>query len=256
MYLFLRTFGKFLHDLSSKRDVSESIAHAKKLIQTTKISVGTSTTLAMLLMMPHPHTSWTKINPHKNTTTTMSLSEQSSQQLEQSNSTLTNLYTEKIRKAASKAAIDLAVKELVSAKNRLHSSKPKSRFNLYDVAIKSLEANGVQITKAALQKKVSRSINGQIDWAKSLQVQTHHRVQCQAYPLQVVCSLRAIAKPQICCNSRIARDGSNVKARLERCNRWREGDDDNGWGVKVFEAWSGFSKNKNIHVTHWCYNFK
>ena len=96
----------------------------------------------------------------------MSLSKQSSQQLEQSNSTLTNLYTEKIRKAASKAAIDLAVKELVSAKNRLHSSKPKSRFNLYDIAIKSLQANGVQITKAALQKKVSRSINGQIGLSK------------------------------------------------------------------------------------------
>ena len=92
----------------------------------------------------------------------MRLSEQSSQQLEQSNSTLTNLYTEKIKKAASKPAIDLAVKELVSAKNRLHSSKPKSRFNLYDIAIKSLQANGVQNTKTALQKKVSRSINGHI----------------------------------------------------------------------------------------------
>ena len=43
MYLFLRSFGKFLHDLSSKRDVRESIACAKKLIQTTKISEGTST---------------------------------------------------------------------------------------------------------------------------------------------------------------------------------------------------------------------
>jgi hypothetical protein len=56
----------------------------------------------------------------------------------------------------------MAVNELVNAKNRLNSSKPKSQFNLYDVAIKSLQANGVQITKAALQKKVSRSINGQI----------------------------------------------------------------------------------------------
>ena len=93
----------------------------------------------------------------------MSLSEQSSQQLEQSNSTLTNLYTEKIRKAASIAAINIAVNELVSAKKHLHSSNPKAQFNLYDIAIKSLQANGVQITKAALQKKVSRSINGQID---------------------------------------------------------------------------------------------
>jgi hypothetical protein len=67
-----------------------------------------------------------------------------------------------MRKAASKAAIDVAVKELVSAKNRLQSSKPKARFNLYDVALQSLQANGVQIKKAALQKKVSRSINGQI----------------------------------------------------------------------------------------------
>ena len=92
----------------------------------------------------------------------MSLSEQSNQRLEQSNSTLTNLYTEKMRKAVSKAAIDVAVKELVSAKNRLQSSKPKARFNLYDVALQSLQANGVQIKKAALQKKVSRSINGQI----------------------------------------------------------------------------------------------
>ncbi len=92
----------------------------------------------------------------------MSLSEES-RQLEQSNSTLTNLYTEKIRKAASKAAIDIAVTELVSAKNRLHTSNPKARFNLYDIAIKSLQANRVQITKTALQKKVSRSINGQIE---------------------------------------------------------------------------------------------
>ncbi len=92
----------------------------------------------------------------------MSLSEES-RQLEQSNSTLTNLYTEKIRKAALKAAIDIAVSELVSAKNCLHSSNPKARFNLYDVAIKSLQANRVQITKAALQKKVSRSINSQIE---------------------------------------------------------------------------------------------
>ena len=55
----------------------------------------------------------------------MSLSEES-RQLEQSNSTLTNLYTEKIRKAASKAVIDIAVNELVSAMNCLHSSKPKA----------------------------------------------------------------------------------------------------------------------------------
>ena len=58
----------------------------------------------------------------------MSLSEES-RQLEQSNSTLTNLYTEKIRKAALKAAIDIAVNKLVSAKNHLHSSNPKAHFD-------------------------------------------------------------------------------------------------------------------------------
>ena len=74
----------------------------------------------------------------------MSHLKQSCQQLGQSNSTLTNLHTEKIRNAASKAAINLAVNKLVSAKNHLNFSKPKVRFNLYDVAIDSLQANGVQ----------------------------------------------------------------------------------------------------------------
>ena len=83
--------------------------------------------------------------------------------MEQSTSTLTNLYTEEIRKAASKAAINIAVNELAFAESHLHSSNLKARFNLYDVAIKFLQANRVQITKAAMQKKISRLINGHID---------------------------------------------------------------------------------------------
>jgi hypothetical protein len=113
-------------------------------IQITKISVGTSTTEAIELMMPHSHIKQQ---------TTMSWLEQSSLQLGQSNSTLTKLYTEKIRKAAWKSAIDIAVNKLVSAKNHLKSSKPKAWFNLYDVTIQSLLANGIQITKATLQTK-------------------------------------------------------------------------------------------------------
>jgi hypothetical protein len=45
-------------------DVSRAIVGAsKKLIHITKISVGTSTTLAMLLMMPLSHASLTLLTP-------------------------------------------------------------------------------------------------------------------------------------------------------------------------------------------------
>ncbi len=49
--------------MSSKQDVSGAIACAKNLIQIT--SVETSTSLAMLSMMPHLHTSLSKITRHK-----------------------------------------------------------------------------------------------------------------------------------------------------------------------------------------------
>ena len=100
----------------------------------------------------------------------MSLSEQSSQQLEQSHSTLANFYTEKIREAASKAAIDIAVNELVSAKNSLHSSKPNARFKLYDVTIKSLASKWSSEYKGSLAEK-SLKVN---QWPNRIE-QNHYK---------------------------------------------------------------------------------
>ncbi len=50
--------------------------------------------------------------------------------------------------------------------------------------------------------------------------------------------------------------------QFKDCLRWQqcdggsgeeqqvEADDENVWGFKVFEAWFGFSKNKDIHIAH------
>ena len=58
-------FANFYTICHQHKMSAETLHMPKKLIQITKISVGTSTTLAMLLIMPQSHTSLSKITCHK-----------------------------------------------------------------------------------------------------------------------------------------------------------------------------------------------
>ena len=69
-------------------------------------------------------------------------------------------YSKKIRKAANKAAIDVAVADLVAAINIRHSNggtRLTKGDQLYKHTIASLQANGIDITHNALKMRVSRA---------------------------------------------------------------------------------------------------
>jgi hypothetical protein len=69
-------------------------------------------------------------------------------------------YSKKIRKVAIKAAIDVAVADLVAAINVRHSNGGKRLTKgdqLYKHTIASLQANGINITHNALKQRVSRA---------------------------------------------------------------------------------------------------
>jgi hypothetical protein len=69
-------------------------------------------------------------------------------------------YSKKICKAANKAAIDVAVADLVAAINIRHSNGGKRLTKgdqLYKHTIASLQANGIGITHNALKMRVSRA---------------------------------------------------------------------------------------------------
>ena len=73
-------------------------------------------------------------------------------------------YSKKICKAANKAAIDLAVADLVAAIKVRHTSSGKrlSKGNQsYKRTIASLQANGIDITENALKMRVSRASLGE-----------------------------------------------------------------------------------------------
>ena len=69
-------------------------------------------------------------------------------------------YSKKIRKVAIKAAIDVAVADLVAAINVRHSNGGKRLTKgdqLYKCTIASLQARKIDITHNALKKRVSRA---------------------------------------------------------------------------------------------------
>ena len=69
-------------------------------------------------------------------------------------------YSKKIRKVTIKAAIDVAVADLVAAINVRHSNGGKRLTKgdqLYKHMIASLQANGINITHNALKQRVSRA---------------------------------------------------------------------------------------------------
>jgi hypothetical protein len=68
-------------------------------------------------------------------------------------------YSKKIRKAANKAAIDVAIADLVAAINVRHTDGGKRLLKgdqPYKHVIASLQANGIDITHNTLKKRVSR----------------------------------------------------------------------------------------------------
>ena len=70
-------------------------------------------------------------------------------------------YSKTIRKAVSKAAIDVAIVDLVAAINFHHTNGGKRLIKgnqLYNHVIASLRANGIEITHDALKKRVSRAL--------------------------------------------------------------------------------------------------
>lgn len=71
-------------------------------------------------------------------------------------------FAESIRKAASKAAIDKAVSNLVAMRKanckRIGRGRNK---NVYQNTIKLLGALGTTISKDVLQQRVSRALNGE-----------------------------------------------------------------------------------------------
>jgi hypothetical protein len=72
-------------------------------------------------------------------------------------------YSNKIQQAANKAAINLAIADLVAARNVRHADGCKrlgKSSNLYKHVIASLHSVGVKITYDALMKRVSRASVG------------------------------------------------------------------------------------------------